>query len=148
MLACLTDINCIASICSIIGLVVTVFLFYEARGIKQSFLRRARLPEVNKDLSKLISGLPNQLGNWNADKTKALESFYKIKALLENLESKLPTDQKKKVQNVLGKLEPKRYFIFNESLSNLTENLAWDIYTELCGIVTHLEQLAKDSNWD
>ncbi len=144
----LTDINKIGSISSIVGLIVTVFLFAEARRIKNSFLRRARLPEVNRELIKLSSNLSDRLKDWENSKTLAIETFSQIKALLENIKPKLPSEEKKKVAEYLQQLHPKKYFIYDSSLSDLTEDDGWDRYTELSGLVTTLQQLAKDSRWD
>lgn len=144
----ITDINFIASICSIVGLFVTIFLYIEAKEIRKSFLRRARLPEVNKELTKISSQISNQLKNWSTDKGPALESFAKAKAILESTKPKLPAEKKIKVETLLRKLSPKKYYIFNISLSDLSEILAWDIYTELSGVIMHLDQLSKDSKWD
>ncbi|MCG7537287.1 hypothetical protein [Pseudoalteromonas sp. OOF1S-7] len=143
-----TDINQIGSISSIIGLIVTVFLFFEARSIKNSFIRRARLPEVNRELLKFTSQLSERLKNWESQKTEAIETFSQIKALLQNIKPKLPSEEKRKVDEYLQKLHPKRYLIIEGSLSDLTEDDAWDRYTELSGLVTTLQQLAKDSKWD
>jgi hypothetical protein len=136
----LTDLNKIGSISSILGLIVTFFLLLEARKIRNSFLRR--------DLAKSTSQLSDRLKGWGVDKNSSLETFSTIKALLENIKPKLPSDEKKKVDDYLSKLHPKKYFVVNGSLSNLTEDQAWDRYTELSGLVTALQQLAKDSKWD
>lgn len=144
----LTDINKLGSISSIIGLIVTVFLFLEARKIRNSFLRRARLPEVNKELAKVTSEVAESLKKWDSDKTPVLETFSKVKALLENISPKLPSDEKRKVENYLNRLQPKKYFIIKSSISELNEDSAWELYTELSGLVTSLQQLAKDSKWD
>ncbi len=144
----LTDLNKIGSISSMVGLVVTVFLFLEARKIKNSFLRRARLPEINRELVKSTSQLSDRLKKWSDDKTPSIETFSTIKALLENIKSKLPPEEKKKVDGYLLLLHPKKYLIIKGSLSELTEDEAWKRYTELSGLVTALQQLAKDSKWD
>lgn len=144
----LTDLNKIGSISSVIGLVVTVFLFLEARKIRDSFLRKARLPEVNRDLAKSTSQLSDRLKEWDDDKTPSIEIFSRVRALLENIKAKLPPEEKKKVNDYLLKLHPKKYYFINGSLSELTEDEAWDRYTELSWLVTTLQQLAKDSKWD
>lgn len=144
----LTDLNKIGSISSILGLVVTVFLFIEARKIRNSFLRRARLPEINKELAKLTSNVSDQLKKWGGDKTPALEAFSKVKALLENIKPKLPPEEKRKVGDYINRLQPKKYLVIKTSLSELSEDSAWELYTELSGLVTSLQQLAKDSKWD
>jgi|AntDeeMinimDraft_4_1070355.scaffolds.fasta_scaffold05561_4 hypothetical protein len=144
----LTDLNKIGSVSSILGLVVTLFLLYEARKIRNSFLRRARLPEVNRDLLKSTSQLSDNLKNWSADKNPSLETFSTIKALLENIREKLPSDEKRKVDEYLSNLHSKKWWFINGPLSELTEDEAWSRYTDLSGLVTSLQQLAKDSKWD
>lgn len=144
----LTDLNKIGSISSILGLVVTVFLFIEARKIRNSFLRRARLPEINKELTKATSNVSEKLKNWDTDKMPALEAFSNVKALLENIKAKLPAEEKRKVSDYLNRLQPKKYLVIKTSISELDENAAWELYTELSGLVTSLQQLAKDSKWD
>lgn len=144
----LTDLNKIGSISSMIGLVVTIFLFMEARKIRNSFLRRARLPEINRELAKVTSKVSDQLKNWDADKTPALETFSNIKALLENIKPKLPSEEGRKVSDYLNRLQPKKYLFIKTSISELGEDAAWELYTELSGLVTSLQQLAKDSKWD
>lgn len=144
----LTDLNKIGSISSVLGFIVTVFLFIEARKIRNSFLRRARLPEINKELSKATSKVSNHLKNWDADKTPALEALSNVKALLENIKPKLPAEEKRKVGAYLDRLQPKKYLVIKTSVSELNEEAAWELYTELSGLVTSLQQLAKDSKWD
>lgn len=144
----LTDLNKIGSISSILGLVVTFFLFIEARKIRNSFLRRARLPEINRELAKVTSNVSDQLKKWDADKTPALEAFANVKALLENIKQKLPSEEKRKVEAYLNRLQPKKYLIIKISISELGEDAAWELYTELSGLVRSLQQLAKDSKWD
>lgn len=130
----------ISSISSIIGLIITVFLFIEARKIRAAFIRRARLPELNNDLAKMTSEVSKHLKNWHADKAPALESFSKVKALLENIKSKLPTEERKKVLSLLSKIE-------RADISIMSENSVWYLYADLSGLVTSMEQIIKDSKW-
>lgn len=144
----LTDINKIGSISSIVGLVVAIFILFEAKKIRNSFLRRARLPEINKELAKSASQLSERLKKWSDDKTPCLETFSRVKALLENIKPKLPPEEKKKVDDYLIRLHPKKYWFIKDSMSELTDDEAWERYTDLGGLVTALQQLAKDSKWD
>ncbi|MFH2134634.1 MAG: hypothetical protein ABII81_05575 [Pseudomonadota bacterium] len=144
----LTDINKLGSISSIVGLVVTVFLFMEARTIRISFLRRARLPEINRELVKATSQVSLHLKAWDKDKKSALESLSNVKALLENIKPKLPASERKKVVAYLSRLQPRKFIVMKRSMAELSEDSAWELYTELSGLVTSLEQLAKDSKWD
>jgi hypothetical protein len=138
----------IGTISSFIGLFVTIFLLIEAQKIRKSFLRRARLPTITRELSKTTSDISTSLKVWSKDKNSALEQFAKIKGLLENIKQKLPSEEKKQINGLLNKLQPKRYWLFKSNISELTEDMAWDLYTDLNTVVTSLEQLVKDSKWD
>lgn len=136
------------SISSIIGLVVTAFLLFEARKLRQSFLRRARLPEITRELKRTTSGLAEALKEWGNDKAPAFEIFGKIKGLLENVEPKVPKDEQKKIREFLKKLQPRKFVILKSNITELSKDKAWDLYTDLNTVITSLEQLKKDSLWD
>ena len=138
----------IGTVSSFVGLFVTIFLLMEARKIRKSFLRRARLPTITREMSKTTSDISSSLKTWSKDKNSALEQFAKLKGLLENIKPKLPSEEKKQINELLNKLQPKRYWLFKSNLSELTEDMAWDLYTDLNTVVTSLEQLVKDSKWD
>jgi len=141
----MTDISAVSSI---VGLIVTVFLFFEARTIRKSFLRRARLPAITKDLLKATSDISSNLKSWPNGKQPALEVFAQVKGLLENIKPKLPNEEQKHINGFLKKLQPRKYMILKSSLSELTEDKAWDLYTDLNTVVTRLQQLDQDSKWD
>ncbi|OQW75286.1 MAG: hypothetical protein BVN35_09325 [Proteobacteria bacterium ST_bin11] len=138
----------ISSISSIIGLIITIFLFFEARTIRRSFLRRARLPTITKELEKATSEISNKLKTWSTNERPALEMFAKVKALLENIKTKLPIEEQKKINEFLRKLQPRKYMVFKSSISEITEDKGWSLYTDLNTVVTSLQQLVKDSQWD
>lgn len=133
---------------SLIGLIISIILLLEARKIRQSFLRRARLQPITRELKKATSEIAKTMKNWPKDKTPALEQFAIVKGLLENIRPKLPNEEKQNINHVLSKLQPKKFLLFQSTLSELSEDTAWDIYTDLNTIVTSLDQLAKDSKWD
>lgn len=137
-----------ASICSILGLLVSLFVLIEAKKIRKSFLRRARLPEIMKELTQANNNLSKNLKNWNESKRNGLEQLSIAKGLLENLEGKLPDKERKKVRIFCKKLELKKMFIFTVPIANIEADQAWELYTQLTGLITSLEQLSKDSRWD
>ena len=137
-----------SAISSIIGLGVTIFLLVEARAIRKSFLRRARLPNVTRELSELTSEISSRLKNWSGDEKPVIESFARIKGLLENLKPKLPTEQQKQVDDFLRKLQPRKYLLLKAGLSELSEDKAWSLYADLNTVVTSLAQLVEDSRWE
>jgi hypothetical protein len=134
-----------AAISSVAGLVVTVFLFVEARGIKNSFLRRARLPQVTRELKEASTKISSGLKNWITDERIVKEQFAISIGLLENLLAKLPPTEKKKTSELIKKLRLKKFLFWS---IKLTENIGWDLYRDLTIVITMLQQLEKDSEWD
>lgn len=134
----LTDI---ASIVSIIGFIVTCFLLVEARKIRNSFMRKARIPEIVNDLDRISGDLIANLKQYNNESRSAHEKIQKATALLESILPKIPDSQKEKVQSFIDGT--------NEAISNtLNEDSSWNVSTELSGVVTYLQQIAKDTRWD
>jgi len=133
---------------SLIGFVVTCFLLIEARDIKNSFLRKARIPEIVTELTDVSIKLARNLRKWDSESNLALARLEISKSLLESIEKKLPNHEKKKVANLIGKLNVKKWFFFKVPISVLEKDQAWDLYTELSGVITSLTQLEKDSKWD
>jgi hypothetical protein len=138
-------LNDVAAVSSVIGIGVTGFLYYEARGIKNSFLRRARLPQVNKELEDASAKISSNLGNWNKGKRLVIEQFAISSGLLESLLVKLPPFEKKKTSELISKLRLKKFFFISKKLD---EDTAWQLYTNLSMVITMLRQLEKDSKWD
>ena len=137
----------IGTLSSIIGVVITAVLLYHARKIRDSFLRRARLPAITVELKRTTSSLSENLKTWSNDRQPALAQFAQVRGLLENLRYKLPSAEKQRVNAFLRALQPRRR-LGRERLSSITEDRAWDLYADLSGIVVQLEQLAKDSKWN
>lgn len=143
-----TWINDIGTLSSIVGLFITIFILYEAKKIRESFLRRARLPEVIKELSTANNKISKSLQNWPNEEKSGIHQLTIAKELLENLRSKLPEQEKKKVSAFIQKLEVKSWLIFSSTITEANEDKAWELYSGLSGLITSLKQLQKDSKWD
>lgn len=141
-------VNDIASICSIIGLCISIYLLFAIKFIKKSFLRRARLPDVIKELTSVNKGLYNNLKDWENESLHGIEKLKISIGLLENLKPKLPVTEKKLVSQYLKKVKPTKYLFFANKINNLESEAAWDLYSDLSGLITSLDQLKEDSRWD
>lgn len=138
----------IASISSILGLVVTLFILSEAKKIRKSFLRKARIPEIIVELTIRSKNISKGLKSWNTDKNLVNEQYSIVRGLLENISKKLPSDERLEVEAYIGSFKAKKYFLLTESRVIKHEDHAWELYGELSRVITRLEQLQKDSTWD
>jgi len=141
-------VNNIASICSILGLCISIYLLFAIKYIKKSFLRRARLPDVIKELTSVHKDLYNNLKDWENESLHGIEKLKISISLLENLKTKLPVTEKKLINQYLKKVKPTKYMFFIDNISNLESEAAWDLYSDLSGLITSLNQLKEDSRWD
>lgn len=131
----LTDL---AAILSIIGFAVTCFLFVEARKIRDSFIKKARIPEIVNDLERVFGELFSNLKTYTENKRAAHENIVKATGLLESIKPKLPKADAEKISEFIKKTR--------ESLSGTpSEDSFWSIYSDLSGIIAYLQQLAKDT---
>lgn len=89
-----------------------LFLFGEARNIRNSFLRRVRLPEVIKELVAANRKLSKHLKNWDEEARKGGHQLPIAKELIESLKPKLPSFEKKKCSGYVQKLQTRTFFIF------------------------------------
>jgi len=135
----------IATVMTMLGFFLTLWLLYEARHIRNSFLRRARLPQITKELGKASAHLSSHLQKWDSEEREAIKQLFITRALLENLLSKLPEKEHKKCAVFVKKLKRKKWGVIDIKFS---EDDVWNLYSELSALTTMLIQLEKDSKWD
>lgn len=128
----------LASIFSIVGFIVTCFLFVEARKIRESFLRKARIPEIVTDLERVYGELFSNLKAYAENRRAAHENIVKATGLLESIMPKLQKTDAQKISEFIQKTR--------KSLGDTpNEDLLWSIYSDLSGVIAYLQQLAKDT---
>lgn len=138
----------LGTISSIIGLPISIWVLIEARKIKNSFLRKARLPETISDLEKIITQISKLLKRWEIESREIIHQFMMAKRILENLKTKLPEREKKLVSEFTKTLETRKLLIFRSRIVTAEEDKAWALYSELSCLIMSLQQLQKDSKWD
>ncbi|MFW1760440.1 hypothetical protein [Acinetobacter calcoaceticus] len=136
------------TILGIVGFFITIWLLWEAKQIRNSFMRKARLPEVIKDLSRSSAKLVTHLKNWETEEKEAINQLIISKALIENLIPKVPDFEKKRCKLFVNSVTPRTLFFWTIGSSTVDEDKAWSLYTLLIEVLTMLEQLNKDSKWD
>ncbi len=104
-------------------------------------MRKARIPEIVNDLDRISSDLISNLKQYNKESRSAHEKVQKATALLESVLPKIPDAQKEKIQSFINGTK--------EAIEKgLNEDSSWNVSTELSGVVTYLQQIAKDTRWD
>ncbi len=145
--------NDIAAISSVVGLGVTIWLFFEARKLRTACLRRARLPQLHKALKDVTEGLPELLAEWDTDRRQALFQFQQFSAHLDDLLPKLDPKLRAKARALQGQLRGSgvwRFPMLQGRRTGLHERSAddiWQLYCELSAFDTQLNNFLEDSSW-
>lgn len=144
-------INDLASLSSIMGLGVTGWLLYEAKKLRDSFLMKARLPELTKSLSSIASNILTSIKDWDNSKSNILSNLSKCKSILNNINSKIHDKNiKNDIIALQNKLEKKKKFIFFNQKIELTEldkDDIWNIYSDINLVLEGLQQFSEDLRW-
>jgi hypothetical protein len=133
-------------------LLISGVLFYQIKRIRESFIKKIRFPELEKDLKTHTSKLSDNIKNWGQDKQNVLELLSSINAILKNIKSRNNNKEIKSIINItLRDLEGKRNikeWSFRKKLINLNENELWDLYNKITETQATLSETIKDMKWE
>lgn len=144
----LTDI---ASISSIIGLLITIWVLRETKNIRKSFLTKARLPDVIKELECIATNLSKTIPEWATNKQDTLTEISRCMSILKNIEPKLTASIKKDVATILEEFQRKKSitnFWTKKSISELSIDEIWHLYSQLQFVLEGLKQKKHDMRWE
>lgn len=112
----------LASILTIFGFIITLLLLQEAKEIRKSFIRKARIPEIVTDLERISKELIRNLQSSQDGVRAAHENIHRAIGLLESIESKLSETDKIKIKTFITNTRQ----AISESID---EDGYWDIYS-------------------
>ncbi len=141
----------IASIASIIGLLITIWVLMETKNIRKSFLTKARIPDAIKELESLATNLSKTIPEWETNKQDTLIEIGKCSSILKNIEPKLTASIKKDVTTTLEEFQRKKSiknFWKIKSISELSLDEIWNLYTQLQFVIEGLKQKKHDMRWE
>lgn len=137
-----------ATVMTIWGFILTIFVFKQTKYIKRNFLSKARLPEIQSELRSCASNINKQLDDWESSKEKIFVEFSKCAGLLDSLIQKLNDDQNTRAKSLLKRLKSRPYYVFAPIKNKITDKgTAWSLYADLSELNSYLSQIIKDSRW-
>lgn len=141
-------LSTVADVLSIIGFIVGLFVFYNVRAIRRSFILKARIPEAAQELKRLTSDLSKQMGQWPQQSTQVHATLERLSAILSNLLPKLAGDERKRVSKLLRSLRrPWWQFLGSHRAVRFQKDEIWELYGMAEGVIELLKQSHKDSRW-
>lgn len=138
----------LGTIVTIAGFILTVWLLIITGNIRKSFMSKARLGPVIKDLELSLEKLSEHLKEWSKEDKSAIKELSVSRALIANIASKLPEAEKKQCKNFVKIMKQKKHFFSKDRLCNVGSDQAWALYAGLSELTTMLIQLNEDSKWN
>ena len=108
-------VNDLASLSSIGGLFITILVLIEAKKIRESFLLKARLPDIINDLEKISLNLVESAKDWHNSKAIRLKELARCKSILTDDKIKVSKNIQLNIDNVMVKINKRQ-------LSDLTSD--------------------------
>lgn len=138
----LMSLPSIGSVASIIGLVLTIFIYFGVRKIRRDFLFRARIPALLKKLQKHASKLSRCLQDYSNTKEATDEELSIAEVNLVSLYQKSYGPLKKSLKSLIKDIRR-----FRKDDSRSTKQNLRSIYLNINMVVQEINNLREDEKW-
>lgn len=135
-----------ATIATIIGFFITLYVMWGVRSIRLSYLQRARLPEIHQSLSEAGTQISRILSASSTFDARGAQVQLKIaSALIETL-VKLANNPDKRRYKRSEKIVWKAVVKIESARGGIDET--WAAYGEVQMVLASVDQAIKSSKWD
>lgn len=144
-----TVVGVVGFLFTIIGFFLTYVIFNQTRELKLRFMSKARLPKLSDDLSASTSTVLKFIKQDKIDFNLLSSEVSRCAGLIESIIHKLNNSNNKSAKSLLTKIKYRRWFLGPYTYIKIEdEDKAWEIYNELSGLTTILNQIIQDSHWE
>lgn len=131
---------------SLLGFGITLYVLFEVKFIKNTFLSRARLPELIRDLEKAGSVLNGQLGQWPSQRNEALCQIKVAASLLKSASAMVPKTEREELLKTHKKLTDAAQSF--SSQQGISIDFVWDLYSDIQSDIASMTQVSKNNRWE
>lgn len=132
----------IGNVASILGIGLSLYVIYNVREIRKSYLFAARAPDLLKRLRSHSSKIKDLLKEFETSIEEIEAELAKCSPVLDSLRTKVGRQERKSISKAVQLISA------NKSLSAGSKNAVWDIYKELLKVEEAMRNLHKDKQWE
>jgi hypothetical protein len=139
-----------ADVVTWLGFLLTCWIGWQAKSIKDYFFNRVRIGEILPELTTESTLLLKALESWESTNGNGRQAHIVIASLrgrLINLKGKVGPDEKKSLSRLLAKIEKKKFYLIPGKVSDIGIDEAWDIATDYAGIISQVTGGHNDLGW-
>ncbi len=131
----------IGNIFSIASFILSIFVLWNIRKLRNAYRLRARGPSLLKDLSKAASNLSKFMNAYTDFLPQITEELGRVAVKLRSLKRKLSGDQKRSAKRALLYIDQCQVSVQNEEQVRL-------VYVEIVKVIEELKDYQKDLDWE
>lgn len=132
----------IGSVASILGIGLSLYVVYNVREIRKSYLFTARAPALLKSLRTHSSNINDLLKEFDTSTEEIEAELARCSAIFESLTRKVGKHERKSISEVVQLISA------NKTLSVGSKKAVRDIYKELLKVEEAMSNLHKDKQWE
>lgn len=137
-------INIVDLLSGLIGLAITAKVWWDVREIQAAYQRRARLPELLKQLAKVRSNIAPLLKEVGTREHDLRLEFATLQGHLRSIKAVVPSGTRKAIDALDSRV---KLFGKGEGKSPSKEDEARDIHIDLAALGSELEGMRADDQW-
>jgi hypothetical protein len=131
----------VGNIFSIASFILSVFVLWNIRNLRNAYRLRARGPALIKDLSKGASNLSKFMNDYDEFLPQVTEEMGRVSVKLRSLKRKLSGTPKRSVKRLLSYVDHCEISVQNEEQVRV-------VYAELLKVIEELKDNQKDLDWE
>ena len=132
----------VVNITSLVGFIITLWVFVEIRRIRSHYVFKGRVPQHTKKLKRSASKIADYMNDFEDMLPQIKLELVSIEVELESLAKKLDRRSRQSINELLKRI---RLCVGDrsKSISDLR-----GIYRDLHRVIARVEELQKDLNWE
>lgn len=138
-----TNFSFLGSFASILGLFITLIIYYNISRIRKEYLIKGRGPAQFGELSAITSQLNKYYSEFGEHTYDIDTELSKLEVILDWFNKYVNKEIKKNIKLTKNYISEYR----DENKSLVQKDNCWKIYTQLIKIIAQLESMFKDKNW-
>ncbi len=127
---------------SILGIGLSLYVVYNVREIRKSYLFAARAPDLLKRLRSHSAKINELLEEFDASIAEIEAELARCSSILESLGTKVSRYERRSISLVIRQIN------LNKTLSIESRDVVWEIYKELLKVDEEMTNLLKDKLWE
>lgn len=146
------NFNGISGWSSILGFFLSIWVLYTVKKLRKYYIFKARIPEIIKEINKFSKELNSYLDDINNNKNEIIVIIKKCEFTLKSLKQKSTNDLVPLINQMLQRITkmknggPVRFYQLKPAKWSFNDE-AWELYSDMQGVLQGLKETANDSNW-